>query len=266
MAASVRIEDEAFDDPRIEVLGMVAGYNRFEALGRLAHLWRICTQRAAYVVSEAFIIGSLGSKGVEAILQADLGERTSAGIRVKGTAGRIEWMTKRREAGRAGGEANRKRTVQTENQTCSEGEAKPVLDEANVKQNEANGSQTTAKREPWGSGSDYSSGSGSDSGGGADPPPNDLVQKWYFFNPGGKPVSAREIAAMYDEIRRHGITDADIEAELRNPRRVRGEWPSKFRDRLIAEYKKRGQLSGPAESELKKSLRQIAAKSEVPNA
>ena len=62
------------------------------------------------------------------------------------------------------------------------------------------------------------------------------MQLWYFRNPGGKPIGVIEIAAILDEIRRHGITDEQIEAELNRPDRIRGEWPSQFRDRMIREH------------------------------
>jgi uncharacterized phage protein (TIGR02220 family) len=116
--ASVRIEDEAFADVRVELLGTVAGYNRFEALGRLAHLWRLCTQRETHVVSEAIVVATLGERGVEALLASELGERvltpgepsdSQMAIRVRGTAGRIEWLSALRSASKAGGEANRRR-------------------------------------------------------------------------------------------------------------------------------------------------------------
>lgn len=90
-ASPVRIEDEAFSDPRIELLGSLCGYNRFEALGRLAHLWRMCTRRGEYCVSPAIIAACLGDAGPAAIVTAELGEETPDGIRVKGTEGRIEW-------------------------------------------------------------------------------------------------------------------------------------------------------------------------------
>src|SRR5687767_2807314 len=98
----------AFADARIELLGDVAGYNRFEALGRLAHLWRVCTQRKAYVVSTSLVIATLGPKGVEALLESELGEQTDGGIRVRGTEGRIEWLEAKRRAAAAGGEAKKR--------------------------------------------------------------------------------------------------------------------------------------------------------------
>jgi hypothetical protein len=106
MGAPVRLEDAAFGDARIETLGQIAGYNRYEALGRMAHLWRWCTDRATYVVSEAVVRGCLGPQGVEALLESDLGERVEGGIRVRGTVGRVEWLDVKRKAGKAGGEVS----------------------------------------------------------------------------------------------------------------------------------------------------------------
>lgn len=105
MAVSVRIEDEAFSDARIAALGELAGYNAYEALGRMSHLWRLCTQRRLYVVSEVMVRACLGSNGVEAIVGAELGERTEAGIRICGTQGRIEWLDEARNTAKAGGQA-----------------------------------------------------------------------------------------------------------------------------------------------------------------
>lgn len=107
MAASVRIEDEAFSDPRYDMLGVLAGYNRYEALGRMACLWRHCTHRESAVVSAKLVAAFLGERGPAAIIEADLGELADGGIRVKGTSGRIEWLRDLRAKSKVGGEANR---------------------------------------------------------------------------------------------------------------------------------------------------------------
>ncbi len=103
--AAVRIEEEAFSDARVELLGTLAGYSRYEALGRLAHLWRVCTQRQTYVLSEAMVNACIGPAGVQHMLDAELAERTDAGVRIKGTSGRIEWIAefsaKKQRAGQA---------------------------------------------------------------------------------------------------------------------------------------------------------------------
>lgn len=101
--ASVRIEESAFSDARIDLLGTLAGYNRYEALGRLANLWRLCTQRGLYVISEALVRATLGENGVDAILGSELGERCEHGIRVRGTQGRIEWLNDLKTRSRRGG-------------------------------------------------------------------------------------------------------------------------------------------------------------------
>jgi hypothetical protein len=104
VAVSVRIEDEAFADARIVVLGELAGYNAYEALGRMAHLWRYCTQRRAYVAPRVVVSALLGPKGVEAIVGAELGELAEGGVRVRGTTGRIEWLDEVRGTAVAGGQ------------------------------------------------------------------------------------------------------------------------------------------------------------------
>lgn len=104
-AAGVRADDQAFSDVRISALGAVAGYNAFEALGRLMHLWRWCTQRGTYIAPETVVRIMLGPLGVDAILDADLGERVKGGIRVRGTQGRTEWAAELAAKRKAAGEA-----------------------------------------------------------------------------------------------------------------------------------------------------------------
>jgi uncharacterized phage protein (TIGR02220 family) len=102
--ASVRIENKAFTDVRIDVLAQLAGYaNRHEAIGRLAYLWSVCTEQNSYVVNEAVVIATLGARGVEALVKSGLGRRTKKGVYVCGTRGRIEWLEEKRKCGRLGG-------------------------------------------------------------------------------------------------------------------------------------------------------------------
>ena len=127
--ANVRIESDAFSDTRIETLGMIADYNRFEALGRLAHLWRTCTILEAYILTDSRIKTCLGDKGPEALIESELGERVEAGIYIKGTKGRIEWIQKLRANASAGGKATKVRRLakhlapQTLHQSSSNGAA-----------------------------------------------------------------------------------------------------------------------------------------------
>ena len=60
-----------------------------------------------------------------------------------------------------------------------------------------------------------------------------LVQEWFHFNRGGRPAGVQEIAEIMAELKRHGIADAEISAEIKRPERTRGEWPTAFRDRML---------------------------------
>lgn len=102
--AAVRIEAMAFSDPRIDVLASVGGYNRDEALGKLARLWSYCTERGTHEVDKTIVIGTLGLHGVEALLMSKLGERGDGDhFLIKGTRGRIEWLNVKRSNGARGG-------------------------------------------------------------------------------------------------------------------------------------------------------------------
>lgn len=119
--AAVRIDSVAFADPRIALLGTIAGYNQFEALGRLAHLWSACTERESAVLPESFVRGALGAKGVEALVESGLGELVPDGCRVRGCEGRTDWLGSKRRASKAGGEANKRKF---DSQTKPEGSQK----------------------------------------------------------------------------------------------------------------------------------------------
>jgi hypothetical protein len=100
MAASVRIEDEAFGDGRYEHLGQLLGTTKFDALGRMSFLWRQCTQENSHVLPESFVRVFVDP---EKLVESRLGERVETGIRIRGTRGRIEWLAKLRKNGRKGG-------------------------------------------------------------------------------------------------------------------------------------------------------------------
>lgn len=106
MAVSVRIEDEAFSDIRVRLLAQLAGYaNEFEALGRLSHLWRACTQLGRHDLPDGMVSLVMGPGGVDALIGSELGERVGDLVRIKGTRGRIEWLAEKRETSAAGGRA-----------------------------------------------------------------------------------------------------------------------------------------------------------------
>lgn len=107
-------------DDRFEVLGNIAGYNKYEALGRMAHLWARCRDRKledapadsdGYVVSDAVVTTFLGPDGIKAILAADvddlaLGERHGTShIYLRGTSETVAALRQRLAAASAGGKA-----------------------------------------------------------------------------------------------------------------------------------------------------------------
>lgn len=104
MSAAVRIEAMAFSDERMELLGELAGYNRHEALGRIARLWSYCTDKETDLVEETIIRAHMGLRGVEAIVGAGLAESTPEGVRLRGGE-RLFWLREKRENARKGGRA-----------------------------------------------------------------------------------------------------------------------------------------------------------------
>lgn len=129
VAAPVRLEAEAFTDPRIQLLADLGGWTRYEALGRLAFLWSACTERQLYYVPEAIVRGCLGMNGADLLCDSDLAERTPEGLRIRGTAGRVEWLgelrEKRQRAGRARAECVNRDTLgrmQSNNQPAHAGD------------------------------------------------------------------------------------------------------------------------------------------------
>jgi uncharacterized phage protein (TIGR02220 family) len=105
MAASVRIEDEAFSDVRYIELAQYAGLaDADHARGKMEHLWRQCTLEGVYELPAAVVSHYLGPNGVDAIVRARLGALSRGGrVRIRGTQGRIEWLNRLRENGKRGG-------------------------------------------------------------------------------------------------------------------------------------------------------------------
>lgn len=107
--AAVRVESEAENDIRFHLLAKQAGLaDADHAIGKMLRLWRACTNRQSYVLSEAVVACVVDP---DALVAAELGERVDGGIRIRGTKGRIEWLGERRKASRKGGLANRAKWV-----------------------------------------------------------------------------------------------------------------------------------------------------------
>lgn len=106
---AVRVEAKAFTDPRIAALAAVAKYEVDEAIGRLTRLWLWCTEKETYC-APAWLVWSVMRVSDEDFVRLDLGEWADDQkklIRIKGTKGRIEWLSERRAASKAGGETTK---------------------------------------------------------------------------------------------------------------------------------------------------------------
>lgn len=119
-APYVALRTDLVKDERVAVLADIAGYNVFEARGRLFTLWAWCIDRKladapedceGYAVSEAVVRRMIGPRGVDAILGGGCDEFALAERRPDGLLylrGTSEYVTKLRELRRlaaAGGDA-----------------------------------------------------------------------------------------------------------------------------------------------------------------
>lgn len=110
---SVRIDKPS--DPRFKLLGLLLGTDHFGAKGRMVDIWSYCTEKHAYILKESMINAiAENAQFAEFMVEADLGEKVEGGIRVKGTAGRIEWLAKKRENGKKGGRPAEENLEETE--------------------------------------------------------------------------------------------------------------------------------------------------------
>lgn len=104
--ASVRFDN--IDDERYVVLGSLMGMDEFAAIGRMAKIYKYCTDRQTYLVSEVFIKAVTRLADFPKLMvEADLAEVVKGQYRIKGTAGRIEWLAKLRENAKLGGAARK---------------------------------------------------------------------------------------------------------------------------------------------------------------
>ena len=133
MAASVRIEDEAFSDLRFEILATECGLaDADHARGKMARLWRQCTVEHRHFLTPHEITQVLGENGVRGLVRSRLGTNTKKGIRIHGTKGRIEWLqtlrTNGKRFGHLGAEHGKKggRPKKPESETPKEGSKNPL--------------------------------------------------------------------------------------------------------------------------------------------
>jgi len=109
MGASVRIDADAFTDYRFDVLAQLLGLPDADcARGKMLTIWRYCTQTQRHVIPVPYAVHVLGIPGPSALIDSKLGVKHPQGIRIKGTKGRIEWLSKLRAAGHLGAKHGKK--------------------------------------------------------------------------------------------------------------------------------------------------------------
>ena len=110
--ANVTATDAFFDDPRFDTAGVVLGIDGDLVRLKMQRLWSWQTEKytpetPTYVVGRAQIIGIFRLAGApDALVEAGLAEpRDGGGYYIKGTEGVIEWLWKKKAAGKKGREA-----------------------------------------------------------------------------------------------------------------------------------------------------------------
>src|SRR5262249_1278647 len=76
------------------------GTSTYDALGRMAFIWRICTQRCEYILDRKVVAMIIDP---DKVVASDLAVKVRGGVRIKGTEGRVEWLRQCREAAKDGG-------------------------------------------------------------------------------------------------------------------------------------------------------------------
>lgn len=129
--ARVNVESQALTDARFSVLASLMGLEDPDfAMGKVIRVWIQCVERETYVLTPIVINSIFGNRrwfpketdsvtlpsgcdiqrgfdGVELLLMSELAERSpddyGAGIRIKGTRGRIEYLAIKRATARRNG-------------------------------------------------------------------------------------------------------------------------------------------------------------------
>lgn len=104
LMARMSIDDKFPRDPRVIRLGKRFGWSRRETMGALIDVFQIAYDRVQDIVPAEDIDTTAERDGfAAAMIEVDLAEQTRAGVRIKGAADRINYLTGRADAGRSGG-------------------------------------------------------------------------------------------------------------------------------------------------------------------
>jgi hypothetical protein len=105
--ARIGVESRALSDPRFRILAKLVGLaDGDHARGKCEHVWNETQERGDYVLSPEIIDAAVQIDGfAEAMIRSELAELADGGVRVRGTAGRIEWLEAKRATAASGGRA-----------------------------------------------------------------------------------------------------------------------------------------------------------------
>lgn len=121
-----------WSDSRFAVLAQLLGVDRYSAIGRMAAVWGECADQETDRLESVFLAVHLGcdsATAVTALARARLGEDLGEGlVRIRGCAGRTDWLAAKRANGRRGGRPPKQATGQANrkpNDNREQTEAKP---------------------------------------------------------------------------------------------------------------------------------------------
>lgn len=105
----VTVDASVFTDTRYNVLASLLRCSRDSAVVRMAAIWLLCTERERDRFRPEFLAPALRctpSKVAEVLVGAELGELLEDGqVRIRGCAGRTDWLGQKRRSARAAAEA-----------------------------------------------------------------------------------------------------------------------------------------------------------------
>jgi hypothetical protein len=217
VTVSVRVKKKALVDDRdkVQILSDLAGYNAFEALGRLVHLWDKCVSTGQDTLTDRQVEAFLGTGSAAAFITSGLAERVSDGIRVCGAREEIEARNRQTSQRRAAGFASvASRTI----------EQRPVNAPLTSRQRIANEPLTDSSSDLF----------SSLSGASSSEPPEDLKP-----GRGTKRQMPASFAPTQDHIEYAAANRVDLALEISKCRdwhlangRMRSDWNATFRNWL----------------------------------
>ena len=128
--ARISVEQKALTDPRFSILGsrflnhrlkIPAAVHHAVGLGLMVRVWNECQERGCHTLHAetlaniCCVMGLPDSPVANLLVEAELGEwdGTGGNVRIKGTAGRIEWLEKSKESNRERQKRHRERNAVT---------------------------------------------------------------------------------------------------------------------------------------------------------